>query len=48
MPMTSASGSAVRRAYAGRTRGADCVDYMVTRPRHTSVGELWIMPTAQV
>ncbi|MEU3979249.1 SDR family NAD(P)-dependent oxidoreductase [Streptomyces sp. NPDC026672] len=27
---------------------ADGVAYMVTRPRHTSVGELWIMPTEQV
>ncbi|MGW0945414.1 SDR family NAD(P)-dependent oxidoreductase [Streptomyces sp. NPDC002623] len=26
---------------------ADGVAYMVTRPRHTSVGELWIMPTDQ-
>jgi NADP-dependent 3-hydroxy acid dehydrogenase YdfG len=24
---------------------ADGVAYMVTRPRHTSIGELWIMPT---
>jgi NADP-dependent 3-hydroxy acid dehydrogenase YdfG len=24
------------------------LDTMVTRPRHTSVGELWIMPTDQV
>ena len=27
---------------------ADGVAYMVTRPRHASVGELWIMPTDQV
>ena len=27
---------------------ADGVGYMVTRPRHTAIGELWIMPTAQV
>jgi NADP-dependent 3-hydroxy acid dehydrogenase YdfG len=27
---------------------ADGVAYMVTRPRHTAVGELWIMPTDQV
>ena len=27
---------------------ADGVAYMVTRPRHTAVGELWIMPTEQV
>jgi NADP-dependent 3-hydroxy acid dehydrogenase YdfG len=27
---------------------ADGVTYMVTRPRHTAVGELWIMPTDQV
>jgi NADP-dependent 3-hydroxy acid dehydrogenase YdfG len=27
---------------------ADCVAYMVTRPRHTAIGELWIMPTDQV
>ena len=26
---------------------ADGVAYMVTRPRHVAVGELWIMPTAQ-
>ena len=26
---------------------ADGVSYMVTRPRHTSIGELWIMPTDQ-
>ena len=24
------------------------ISYMVTRPRHTAIGELWIMPTAQV
>jgi NADP-dependent 3-hydroxy acid dehydrogenase YdfG len=27
---------------------ADGVAYIVTRPRHTSIGELWIMPTDQV
>jgi NADP-dependent 3-hydroxy acid dehydrogenase YdfG len=27
---------------------ADGVSYMVTRPRHTSISELWIMPTDQV
>jgi len=27
---------------------ADGVAYMVTRPRHTAIAELWIMPTAQV
>ena len=27
---------------------ADGVAYMATRPRHTAIGELWIMPTAQV
>ena len=27
---------------------ADGVSYMVTRPRHTTIGELWIMPTDQV
>lgn len=26
---------------------ADGVEYMVTRPAHTAVGELWIMPTDQ-
>jgi NADP-dependent 3-hydroxy acid dehydrogenase YdfG len=26
---------------------ADGVVYMVTRPRHTTIGELWIMPTDQ-
>ena len=26
---------------------ADGVTYMVTRPRHTSIGEVWIMPTEQ-
>jgi NADP-dependent 3-hydroxy acid dehydrogenase YdfG len=26
---------------------ADGVAYMITRPRHTSIGELWIMPTDQ-
>ena len=27
---------------------ADGVAYIVTRPRHTAIGELWIMPTDQV
>ena len=27
---------------------ADGIAYMVTRPRHTAIGELWIMPTEQV
>jgi NADP-dependent 3-hydroxy acid dehydrogenase YdfG len=27
---------------------ADGVAYMITRPRHVSIGELWIMPTDQV
>jgi NADP-dependent 3-hydroxy acid dehydrogenase YdfG len=27
---------------------ADGVAYMVTRPRHTAIGELWILPTDQV
>jgi NADP-dependent 3-hydroxy acid dehydrogenase YdfG len=27
---------------------ADGITYMVTRPRHTSISELWIMPTDQV
>ena len=27
---------------------ADGVAYMVTRPRHASIGELWIMPTEQL
>jgi NADP-dependent 3-hydroxy acid dehydrogenase YdfG len=27
---------------------ADGVAYMVTRPRHTAMSELWIMPTDQV
>jgi NADP-dependent 3-hydroxy acid dehydrogenase YdfG len=27
---------------------AEGVAYMVTRPRHTAIGELWIMPTDQV
>jgi NADP-dependent 3-hydroxy acid dehydrogenase YdfG len=27
---------------------ADGITYMVTRPRHASIGELWIMPTDQV
>lgn len=26
---------------------ADGITYMVTRPRHTAIAELWIMPTAQ-
>ncbi|HEY0031978.1 MAG TPA: SDR family NAD(P)-dependent oxidoreductase, partial [Devosia sp.] len=26
---------------------ADGVAYMVTRPRHAAIGELWIMPTEQ-
>jgi NADP-dependent 3-hydroxy acid dehydrogenase YdfG len=26
---------------------ADGITYMVTRPRHASIGELWIMPTDQ-
>lgn len=26
---------------------ADGVTYMVTRPRHASIGELWITPTDQ-
>ena len=26
---------------------ADGVVYMVTRPRHAAIGELWIMPTEQ-
>jgi NADP-dependent 3-hydroxy acid dehydrogenase YdfG len=26
---------------------ADGITYMVTRPRHTAIGELWIMPTEQ-
>ena len=26
---------------------ADGVAYMVTRPRHTAISELWIMPTDQ-
>jgi len=26
---------------------ADGIVYMVTRPRHASVSELWIMPTDQ-
>jgi NADP-dependent 3-hydroxy acid dehydrogenase YdfG len=24
------------------------IAYMVTRPRHTTIGELWIMPTEQL
>ena len=27
---------------------ADGIAYMVTRPRHTAIGELWMMPTDQV
>jgi NADP-dependent 3-hydroxy acid dehydrogenase YdfG len=27
---------------------ADGVSYLVTRPRHTAIGELWIMPTDQL
>jgi len=27
---------------------ADGVTYMVTRPRHTAIGELWILPTEQL
>ena len=27
---------------------ADGIAYMVTRPRHTAIAELWIMPTVQV
>ena len=27
---------------------ADSVAYIVTRPRHTAIGELWIMATDQV
>jgi NADP-dependent 3-hydroxy acid dehydrogenase YdfG len=27
---------------------ADGIAYMGTRPRHTAIGELWIMPTYQV
>ena len=27
---------------------ADGITYMVTRPPHASIGELWIMPTDQV
>jgi NADP-dependent 3-hydroxy acid dehydrogenase YdfG len=27
---------------------ADAIAYMITRPRHTAIGELWIMPTDQV
>jgi NADP-dependent 3-hydroxy acid dehydrogenase YdfG len=26
---------------------ADGITYMVTRPWHTAIGELWIMPTEQ-
>jgi len=27
---------------------ADAIAYMITRPRHTAIAELWIMPTDQV
>ena len=27
---------------------ADAITYIVTRPRHTTIGEMWIMPTDQV
>jgi NADP-dependent 3-hydroxy acid dehydrogenase YdfG len=27
---------------------ADGIAYMITRPRHTAIGELWIMPTDQI
>jgi NADP-dependent 3-hydroxy acid dehydrogenase YdfG len=27
---------------------ADSIAYMITRPRHTAIGELWIMPTDQI
>jgi NADP-dependent 3-hydroxy acid dehydrogenase YdfG len=27
---------------------ADGIAYMVTRPRHTAIGERWLMPTDQV
>ncbi len=27
---------------------ADGIAYMVTRPRHASISEMWIMPTEQV
>jgi len=27
---------------------ADAITYMITRPRHTAIGELWITPTDQV
>ena len=27
---------------------ADGIAYIVTRPRHTAIGELWIMPTEQL
>jgi NADP-dependent 3-hydroxy acid dehydrogenase YdfG len=27
---------------------ADGVAYMITRPRYTAIGELWIMPTDQL
>jgi NADP-dependent 3-hydroxy acid dehydrogenase YdfG len=27
---------------------ADGIAYMISRPRHTAIGELWIMPTDQV
>jgi NADP-dependent 3-hydroxy acid dehydrogenase YdfG len=27
---------------------ADGIEFMVTRPRHASIAELWVMPTDQV
>ena len=27
---------------------ADGIAYMITRPRHAAIGELWIMPTEQI
>jgi NADP-dependent 3-hydroxy acid dehydrogenase YdfG len=27
---------------------ADGIAYIVTRPRYTAIGELWIMPTEQL
>lgn len=27
---------------------AESIGYMVTRPRHAAIGELWIMPTEQL
>ena len=47
----------VRRAIAERQAGrkildpvdiAEGVAFMVTRPRHATIGELWVMPTTQV